>query len=91
VSLGNTSTHAPDIWPWLRWHKRFLLHVARTSASWMIEVETWFSEILAKSVRKTQATSARDGSRPLSAERARRDAGVSAMPVELAACDREVT
>ena len=42
--LDNASTHkTPAVKRWLQRHKRFHFHFTPTSASWMNQVETWFS------------------------------------------------
>ncbi|MBA2372350.1 MAG: IS630 family transposase [Chloroflexi bacterium] len=44
VVLDNSSTHkTPAVERWLRRHKRVHFHFTPTSASWMNQVETWFS------------------------------------------------
>ncbi len=44
VVLDNASTHkTPAVQRWLRRHPRFHFHFTPTSASWMNQVETWFS------------------------------------------------
>jgi len=44
VVLDNDSTHkTPAVGRWLRRHRRFTFHFTPTSASWMNQVETWFS------------------------------------------------
>ncbi|MEX2047821.1 MAG: IS630 family transposase [Chloroflexota bacterium] len=44
VVLDNASTHkTPAVTRWLRRHRRFHFHFTPTSASWMNQVETWFS------------------------------------------------
>jgi transposase len=44
VVLDNSSTHkTPAVQRWLRRHARFHFHFTPTSASWMNQVETWFS------------------------------------------------
>ena len=44
VVLDNSSTHkTPAVGRWLRRHGRFHFHFTPTSASWMNQVETWFS------------------------------------------------
>lgn len=44
VVLDNSSTHkTPAVGRWLRRHQRVHFHFTPTSASWMNQVETWFS------------------------------------------------
>ncbi len=44
VVLDNSSTHkTPAVGRWLQRHGRFHFHFTPTSASWMNQVETWFS------------------------------------------------
>lgn len=44
VVLDNSSTHkTPAVERWLRRHKRVRFHFTPTSASWLNQVETWFS------------------------------------------------
>ncbi|MGH2498869.1 MAG: IS630 family transposase, partial [Candidatus Limnocylindria bacterium] len=44
VVLDNASSHkTPAVGRWLRRHKRFQFHFTPTSASWMNQIETWFS------------------------------------------------
>ena len=51
--LDNHRTHKhPVINHWLIHHPRFKLHFTPTSASWMNQVETWFSIVLRKAIRR---------------------------------------
>ncbi len=51
--LDNYRTHKhPVVRDWLDHHRRFHLHFTPTSASWMIQVETWFSIVHRKAVRR---------------------------------------
>jgi transposase len=48
VVLDNLSTHKPRRDAWLAWHKNVHFHFTPTHASWLNQVEIWFS-ILARS------------------------------------------
>jgi transposase len=51
--LDNYGTHKhPAVQEWLRHHPRFHLHFTPTSASWMNQVETWFSLLERKAIRR---------------------------------------
>ena len=51
--LDNASTHKhPNVKAWLEKHPRFHLHFTPTSASWMNQVETWFSILSRKAIRR---------------------------------------
>ncbi len=51
--LDNYRTHKhPDVQAWLSKHPRIHLHFTPTSASWMNQVETWFSIIHRKAIRR---------------------------------------
>jgi transposase len=51
--LDNYGTHKhPEVQLWLRHHRRFHLHFTPTSASWMNQVETWFSLLERKAIRR---------------------------------------
>ncbi|MGH7667059.1 MAG: transposase, partial [Candidatus Dormibacteria bacterium] len=51
--LDNYGTHKhPAVREWLRHHPRFHLHFTPTSASWMNQVETWFSLLERKAIRR---------------------------------------
>ena len=53
VVLDNVSTHkTPDVGKWLRGHRRFTFHFTPTSASWMNQVETWFSILTRQAIRR---------------------------------------
>jgi transposase len=62
--LDNSSTHkTPEIAAWLATHPRFVLHFTPTSASWLNAVESWFSQLERRSVRRgifTSVTALRD-------------------------------
>jgi transposase len=51
--LDNYRTHKhPEVQEWLQKHPRVHLHFTPTSASWMNQVETWFSIIHRKAIRR---------------------------------------
>lgn len=51
--LDNYATHKhPAVQEWLQHHPRFHLHFTPTSASWMNQVETWFSLLERKAIRR---------------------------------------
>ena len=51
--LDNYRTHKhPVVNDWLSHHPRFQLHFTPTSASWMNQVETWFSIVHRKAIRR---------------------------------------
>jgi transposase len=60
VILDNVSTHkTPDVQAWLARHKRFTFHFTPTSASWMNQVETWFSILTRQAIRRGSFESVR--------------------------------
>lgn len=51
--LDNFKTHQhPAVQTWLARHRRVHLHFTPTSASWMNQVETWFSILSRKAIRR---------------------------------------
>jgi transposase len=51
--LDNSSTHkTPEVLAWLEAHPRFHLHFTPTSASWLNAVESWFSQLERRAVRR---------------------------------------
>lgn len=53
VILDNSSTHkTPEVWNWLGKHPRIQFHFTPTSASWMNQVEGFFSILTRRSLRK---------------------------------------
>jgi transposase len=51
--LDNYRTHKhPEVNAWLARHPRFHLHFTPTSASWLNQVETWFSIVHRKAIRR---------------------------------------
>ncbi|MCC7380884.1 MAG: IS630 family transposase [Deltaproteobacteria bacterium] len=56
--LDNSSTHkTPEVLAWLRERPRFQLHFTPTSASWLNAVESWFSVLERRAVRRGVFTS----------------------------------
>jgi transposase len=56
--LDNSSTHkTSEILAWLAEHPRFTLHFTPTSASWLNAVESWFSQLERRAVRRGIFTS----------------------------------
>lgn len=54
VVLDNSSTHkTPEIYEWLSRNPRVVFHFTPTSASWMNQVEGFFSILTRRSVRRT--------------------------------------
>ncbi|HSW43598.1 MAG TPA: IS630 family transposase [Patescibacteria group bacterium] len=53
VILDNVSTHkTPDVKAWLARHPRITFHFTPTSASWLNQVETWFSVLSRQAIRR---------------------------------------
>jgi transposase len=53
VVLDNVSTHkTPAVRAWLARHPRITFHFTPTSASWMNQVETWFSVLTRQAIRR---------------------------------------
>lgn len=53
VILDNSSTHStPEVKAWLKAHPQFTFHFTPTSASWLNAVETWFSSLERRAVRR---------------------------------------
>lgn len=51
--LDNLSTHkAPTVKRWLAQHPRYQLHFTPTSSSWLNQVETWFSVLTRRQLRR---------------------------------------
>ena len=51
--LDNLSTHkAPTVKRWLTQHPRYHLHFTPTSSSWLNQVETWFSLLTRRQLRR---------------------------------------
>ncbi|NJD27024.1 MAG: IS630 family transposase [Chloroflexi bacterium] len=53
VVLDNVSTHkTPAVRAWLARHRRITFHFTPTSASWLNQVETWFSILTRQAIRR---------------------------------------
>ena len=53
VIVDNLSTHkTPEVKAWLAQHPRIQLHFTPTSSSWLNQVETWFSILSRRAVRR---------------------------------------
>ena len=53
VVLDNVSSHkTPDVKAWLSRHPRITFHFTPTSASWLNQVETWFSVLTRQAIRR---------------------------------------
>ena len=51
--LDNVSTHkTPAVRAWLEAHPRVTFHFTPTSASWLNQVETWFSILSRQAIRR---------------------------------------
>ena len=61
VVLDNVSTHkTPDVGHWLADHPRITFHFTPTSASWMNQVETWFSVLSRQAIRRGSFASVKE-------------------------------
>lgn len=59
--LDNYSTHKhPEVKEWFHKHPRYHLHFTPTSASWMNQVETWFSILTRRQIRRGAFKSVKD-------------------------------
>ena len=53
VILDNVSTHkTPAVRAWLERHPRIAFHFTPTSASWLNQIETWFSVLTRQAIRR---------------------------------------
>ncbi|MBJ7609467.1 MAG: transposase [Candidatus Dormibacteraeota bacterium] len=53
VVVDNASSHkTPDVQQWLRRHRRVHLHFTPTGSSWLNQVETWFSILSRRAIRR---------------------------------------
>jgi transposase len=53
VILDNVSTHkTPAVRAWLERHHRITFHFTPTSASWLNQIETWFSVLTRQAIRR---------------------------------------
>jgi transposase len=57
VVLDNLSTHKPTRDMWLKRHKNVHFHYTPTHASWLSQVEIWFSILATKSLDRASFTS----------------------------------
>ena len=56
ILLDNSSTHkTAEVKKWLSEHQRITLHFTPTSASWLNEVESWFSQLKRRSTNRGAA------------------------------------
>ena len=56
--VDNYATHKhPKVLKWLKQHPRFHIHFTPTSASWLNAVESWFSQLERRAVRRGIFTS----------------------------------
>ena len=61
VILDNVSTHkTPDVRAWRARHPRITFHFTPTSASWLNQVETWFSVLTRQAIRRGSFGSVRE-------------------------------
>jgi transposase len=61
VILDNVSTHkTPAVHAWLARHRRVTFHFTPTSASWLNQVETWFSVLTRQAIRRGSFRSVRE-------------------------------
>jgi transposase len=60
VVLDNLSTHKPKHDRWLKKHPKVYFHYTPTHASWLNQVECWFSILWRQALRGLNATSVRD-------------------------------
>jgi transposase len=61
VILDNVSTHkTPAVRAWLERHPRITFHFTPTSASWLNQVETWFSVLTRQAIRRGSFTSVKE-------------------------------
>jgi transposase len=60
VIVDNASTHkTPEVQAWLARHRRVQLHFTPTGSSWLNQVETWFSILSRRAIRRGAFTSVR--------------------------------
>lgn len=60
VILDNLNTHKPKEDRWLRDHPRVHFHFTPTHASWLNQVEVWFSILSRQALRQTSFSSVKD-------------------------------
>ena len=71
--LDNLNTHKPKHDRWLRQHPRVHLHYTPTHASWLNQVEVWFSILTRQALQGLNATGVRDVCRAIDAFTAERN------------------
>lgn len=74
VILDNLNTHKPKHDRWLARHPRVHFHYTPTHASWLNQVELWFSILTRQALKGLSATSVRDVCKAIDAFTARRNA-----------------
>ena len=74
VILDNLSTHKPKHDRWLARHPNVHFHYTPTHASWLNQVELWFSILTRQALKGLSATSVRDVCRAIDAFTAHRNA-----------------
>ncbi len=60
VILDNLSTHKPNRDMWLRRHQNVHFHYTPTHASWLSQIEIWFSILTSQSLKGASFTSVKD-------------------------------
>ena len=60
VVLDNLSTHKPKRDLWLKRHKTVYFHYTPTHASWLSQIEIWFSILTGQSLNGASSTSVKD-------------------------------
>jgi len=73
VILDNLSTHKPKHDRWLARHPKVHFHYTPTHASWLNQVEVWFSILTRQALRDLNATEVRDVCRAIDAFTAERN------------------
>ena len=59
--LDNLRTHStPEVNRWFERHPRFKLHFTPSRSSWLNMVESWFSQLTQKQIRRNSFRHARD-------------------------------
>lgn len=67
VILDNLNTHKPKHDRWLSRHPRVHFHYTPTHASWLNQIEVWFSILTRQALQELKATSVRDVCRAIDA------------------------
>ena len=60
VILDNLNTHKPKHDRWLARHRRVHFHYTLTHASWLNQIEVWFSILTRQALQELNATSVRE-------------------------------